>query len=185
MRFVSILAALVVAVAVPGVAQAGPPVDHSHVKETDAGAGDPCGFLTEFELSRNNMTFLQDVRGSDGQLFLLHVNSQFETMVTNPETGESIRIREHLLLRDFSAQHVEGNVWELTAQAVGQYVVEDSEGNVVFRNSGRVTSRYLFDTEGDSEPGGIVLEFEITGVNGPHPGGAEPDFCAIVVDLLG
>jgi hypothetical protein len=41
-------------------------------------------------------------------------------------------------------------------------VVEDSDGNVVLRDRGRLTFRALFDTLGDGEPGGELLEQELT-----------------------
>jgi hypothetical protein len=181
-RSVPVLAALVLAVAVPGVAQAAPPVEDFRFDESGAGSTDECGFITEFEFTNSGHVMLREV---DGQAFPEHTNFQTEIMVTNPETGASIFIREFGLFKDFTAQHVEGNVWEFTAQAVGQYIVEDSDGNVVFRNSGRVATRYLFDTFGDGQPGGEILELEVTGVNGPHPLGPVPDLCTIVTDLIG
>ena len=175
--------AMVGSMAVPGVAQAAPPVEQFRFEESGAGSTDECGFINEFDFTFSAWGMLRVV---DGQAFLQHANFQFETMATNPETGASIFIREFGLSKEFTAQHVEGNIWEFTAQAVGQYIVEDSDGNVVFRNSGRVTTRYLVDTFGDGQPGGeIVGEVEVTGVNGPHPLGPLPDLCAILTDLIG
>lgn len=46
-----------------------------------------------------------------------------------------------------TGQHVEGNIWEFTAQYVGQpFVIENSQGEVVLRDRGRTTSRSPFDT---------------------------------------
>jgi hypothetical protein len=48
-----------------------------------------------------------------------------------------------------------GSIFEFRFVEAGQpFVVEDSDGNVVARNSGSVHGRYLFDTGGDDEPGG-------------------------------
>jgi hypothetical protein len=47
-----------------------------------------------------------------------------------------------------------------------------------------VTFRALFDTEGDGQPGGILLGEEVAGVSGPHPG-LDIDFCELASDLIG
>ena len=174
--------AMVGAMAVPGVAQAAPPVEHFHFEDAFAGSTDECGFVTEFEVTASGQAMLREV---DGQAFLQHATFETVIMTTNPETEASILIRELGLSKDFTAQHVGGNVWEFTAQATGQYIVEDSDGNVVLRNSGRVTTRYLFDTLGDGQPGGELLELEVTGMNGPHPAGPLPGLCTIITDLIG
>jgi hypothetical protein len=91
----------------------------------------------------------------------------------------------HALFREVTARHVAGDIWEFTAHETGQpFVVEDSEGNLVLRDRGRATFRALFDTEGDGQPGGILLEDEVTGVPGPHPG-LDIDFCELASDLIG
>jgi hypothetical protein len=83
------------------------------------------------------------------------------------------------------ARHVAGDIWEFTAHEVGSpFVVEDSAGKVVLRDRGRITLRAIFDTLGDSQPGGILLHEEITGVHGPHPG-LDTDFCTIATQLIG
>jgi hypothetical protein len=88
--------------------------------------------------------------------------------------------RTHGLFKDLTAHHVAGNIWEFTQHLAGQpFVIEDSDGNVVLRDRGLVTIRVLFDTLEDSQPGGITLEVEITGVHGPQPR-LSADFCAIV-----
>jgi hypothetical protein len=57
-------------------------------------------------------------------------------------------------------------------------------GNVVLRDQGRVTYRAIIDTLGDSQPGGELIEQEITSVSGPHPG-LFADFCEIATNLIG
>jgi hypothetical protein len=185
MRSVSILAALVLAVAVPGVAQAAPPVENIHFEDADAGSFDDCGFTIDFDFTASGHDLVREVEGSGGQAFFGHSNVQFRNVLTNPETGAFMVVRGQLLFKEFTARQVSGDIWEFTSHEVGQpFVVEDSDGNVVLRDRGRVTRRVLFDTLGDSQPGGIVLEEEITGVHGPHPG-LFTDFCAIATDLIG
>ncbi|TYL52769.1 hypothetical protein [Agromyces mariniharenae] len=101
------------------------------------------------------------------------------------ETGAFFVVWGKGLFKETTAVHVDGDIWEFTAQDTGRtFVVEDSDGNVVLRERGRVTLRVLFDTLGDGQPGGIVLEEEITGVFGPHPA-IDTDFCEIATDLIG
>ena len=184
-RSVSILAALIVGVAVPGVAQAAPPLENSHYDYVDVGSFDDCGFTIDFESTNTGHFMVREVEGSGGQAFLAHDNYQFRNVLTNPETGAFMVVYGHGLFREVTASHVAGNIWEFTAADVGQpFTIEDSEGNVVLRDIGRVTLRALFDTLGDGEPGGILLEEEVTSVSGPHPG-IDADFCAIATDLIG
>ena len=63
-------------------------------------------------------------------------------------------------------------------------MVEDSDGNVVLRDRGRVTFRALLDTLGDGEPGGELLEQELTSISGPHQVFVA-DFCEIATELIG
>jgi hypothetical protein len=173
--------------AVPGVAQAAPPVENVHFENHAVGSFDDCGFTIDFDGSDSGHNLVREVEGSDGQAFLGHNQVKFRNVLTNPETGAVMVVSGLRLTKEFTARHVEGDIWEFTAHEVGQpFVVEDSDGNVVLRDSGRVTLRVLFDTLGDSQPGGDTLEVEVTGVSGPHPS-MDPDFdfCAIATDLIG
>jgi hypothetical protein len=184
-RSVSIMAALIVGVAVPGMAQAAPPLENIHYDDVEVGSFDDCGFTIDFEITNTGHFMVREVEGSGGQAFLGHDNYQFRNVLTNPETGAFMVVYGHGLFKEFTASHVDGNIWEFTAHDVGQPItIEDSEGNVVLRDIGRVTFRALFDTLGDGQPGGELLEEEITSVSGPHPG-IDTDFCAIATDLIG
>jgi hypothetical protein len=184
-RSVSILAALILGVAVPGVAQAAPPLENVHDDFVDVGSFDDCGFTIDFESTVSFHDLLREVEGSGGQAFFGHSNVHHRNVLTNPETGAFMVVSGQFLFKEFTARHIEGNIWEFTAHEVGlTEVIEDSDGNVVARNSGRVTFRAVLDTLGDGEPGGELLEEEITSVSGPHPG-IDTDFCAIATDLIG
>jgi hypothetical protein len=54
----------------------------------------------------------------------------------------------------------------------------------VLRDRGRLTFRAVFDTLGDGEPGGELIEQELTSISGPHPG-FFADFCEIATELIG
>jgi len=175
----------VAVVAVPGTAYAAPPVEHVQYEWSETATFEECGLTIESEASGSGHFLVREVAGSDGQAYLAHDNYTFRDVLTNTENGEWFVIHGRGLFKELTGVHVEGDIWEFTAQDVGQpFVIEDSSGKVVLRDRGRLTYRQLFDTEGDGQPGGLILEDELTGVSGPHPS-LTADFCEVILDLLG
>jgi hypothetical protein len=90
-----------------------------------------------------------------------------------------------VLFNEVEATHVEGSIFEFRFVEAGQpFVVEDSDGNVVVRNNGSVHGTYLFDTQGDDQPGGewiADLDFRVAG---PHSS-LDKDPCDYAVELIG
>ena len=172
-----------VGVAVPGVAQAAPPLENEHYEDAFAGSFDDCGFTINFDVTTSGHFMVREVEGSGGQAFLAHDNFEVRNVLTNPETGAFMVIRSHGLFKELSGRQIGGNIWEFTTHDTVNLILEDSVGNIVARDRGLVTSRVVFDTLGDSQPGGIVLEEEITGVHGPHP--VFEGFCDFATDLIG
>jgi hypothetical protein len=60
-------------------------------------------------------------------------------------------------------------------------------GNVVLRDRGRIFFTFIFDTLGDSKPGGEIVDELAPRVAGPHPlfDMSEDAFCGMVGDLIG
>jgi hypothetical protein len=176
----------VAAVAVPGTAaHAAPPVEHEHYEWSETATFEECGLTLESSASGSGHFMVTEVAGSDGQAYLAHDNYTFRDVLTNTENGEWFVIRGRGLFKEMTGVHVKDDIWEFTAQDVGQpFVIEDSDGKVVLRDRGRLTYRQLFDTLGDGQPGGLILEDELTGVSGPHPS-FTADFCEVILDLLG
>lgn len=114
-------------------------------------------------------------------------NFEYHEVLTNHETGEWFVVRGHSVFREIKATHVEGDVYTFRAHEAGQpFVVENSDGRVVLRDRGLIVREALFDTLGDSEPGGVILDVAVQAVRGPHPGFAEDfDFCALAQELIG
>jgi hypothetical protein len=182
-RLALVPAAMLILVA-PTAAQAAP-VQHEHYSDSDSGTSEACGLTLTFEDTFSGQFLVREVKESGGQAFFAHDNYSFRSVQTNVANGKWLVIRGKGLFKEMTATNVEGNVWEFTAMDVGQpFVLEDSSGNVVLRDRGRITFRALFDTEGDGQPGGILLAEEVTGVHGPHPG-LDNDLCPIVNELLG
>jgi hypothetical protein len=88
---------------------------------------------------------------------------------------------------DVKATPLGDNVFEFKFREAGMGVVRDMDGNVVLRDRGAIWMRIVFDTLGDSEPGGETLDESVIRVNGPHPGFEQDEeaFCATVHDLIG
>jgi len=127
-------------------------------------------------------------KASGGQAFFERFNGQFRDVFTNPLNGKSMSIEGKEVSNELSATQVSGNVYAFITIEAGQpFVVRDGDGNVVLRDRGVVRRRVLFDTLGDSKPGGILLDEEILSVSGPHPGfdQTEAEFCAMVEGLIG
>jgi hypothetical protein len=181
------VAALTVAaaMAVPSTAQAAPPLENIHYEFTDSSSFDDCGFTIESQVAGSGHFMVREIEGSDGQAFLGHDNYRYREVLTNPATGAWFVITGHALFKEMIGRQIDGDIWEFTAHEAGQpFVVEDSDGNVVLRDRGRLTFRAVFDTLGDGEPGGEFIEQELTSISGPHPG-FFADFCEIATELIG
>ena len=87
-----------------------------------------------------------------------------------------------------SARRVEGNIFEFKLREALHQLWRGMDGTVFLRANGNIHSTVLFDTLGDSEPGGDVLSFvddKITGKNiAALLGEPEEQECARVYDLL-
>jgi len=62
-------------------------------------------------------------------------------------------------------------------------LIRDPDGNSLYRTRGLVVFRNLFDTLGDSAPGGTSLDFETLKVVGPHPL-LDRDICEVAAEQL-
>lgn len=144
-----------------------------------------CGFPVEVTGSAAGLFILREGKNKDDGVFAVMDRLTFSETWTNGHTGEWFVIRGQLLFKEVKATHVEGSIFEFRWVEAGQrFVVESSEGKVVERNTGSLRGAFLFDTEGDDEPGGIYgeeLEFRIAGL---HPG-LDKHPCDYAADLIG
>jgi hypothetical protein len=152
---------------------------------TDHFTDDSCGFTLVVDVTFQSRTLLRVDKG--GQAFLEHTNFDVTETVTNPATGGRFFIEHHSLYHEIKATHVQGTVYEFVAVEAGQpFVIKNAAGRVVSRDRGVIRHTFLFDTLGDSQPGGIFLVELSDDVHGPHPAFA-PDFpfCEIAAQLTG
>jgi hypothetical protein len=107
--------------------------------------------------------------------------------VTNRATGASFSVEGRLTIMDVRATPLGGNIFEFKVRVSGTVVVRDMEGNVVLHDRGAIWRTFVFDTLGDNQPGGEVLEEIVDRVSGPHPFFEQDEaaFCDMVQDLIG
>jgi len=144
-----------------------------------------CGFPVEVTGSGSALFILREGKNKDTGAFPVLNSFRYSETWTNRATGQWFLIRGHVLFNEVEATHVEGTIFEFRFVEAGQpFVVEDSDGNVVERSRGSVHGTYLFDTQGDDQPGGewiSDLEFRVAG---PHPG-LDKLPCDYAVQLIG
>ena len=160
-------------------------IGQEHYSGTDSFSFDDCGFTLEVQSEFYGQALLRV--DQTGQAFLVKDKFWYRDVMTNPETGKWFVVQGNGLFHDIKATQISGTVYEFEAIEAGQpFAILDSAGNVVVRDRGVIRHTYLFDTLGDSMPGGEFIEETGTVVHGPHPGFAEDfPFCEIAAELTG
>jgi dienelactone hydrolase len=160
-------------------------IERGHYSGTDSSVYNDCGYPIEVQNEFSGNYRVRAGKNGDQSAFFLKDTFSYREIHTNPETGEWFVKRGQGVTNEIGATRVEGSVFEFVTVVAGQpFVVEDSSGKVVLRDRGAVRYRTLFDTGGDDEPGGTLLEFLGAEISGPHPSFFE-DFCRIAGDLIG
>lgn len=144
-----------------------------------------CGFPVQVTGSASGRIIIREGENKDEGAFpVLNRFTSSETW-TNPENGEWFVVRGSATFNEVEATRVEGSIFEFRFVEAGQpFVVEDSDGNVVARNRGSVHVTYLFDTQGDDEPGGEWVADVDFWIAGPHPS-IDLHPCEYAIELIG
>jgi hypothetical protein len=144
-----------------------------------------CGFPVQVTGAGTALIILREGKNKDEGAFPVLNRFEYSETWTNLATGQWFVIRGHVLFNEVEATHVEGSIFQFRFVEAGQpFVVEDSDGNVVERNRGSVRGTYLFDTQGDDQPGGeFIADLELR-IAGPHPG-LDKHPCDYAVELIG
>lgn len=160
-------------------------IDQEHYSGTDSFSFDDCGFTLDVQIEFYGQRLFRVEAG--GQAFLIKDKFWYREVLTNPDTGKWFVIRGNTLFHEIQGTQVSGTVYEFVAVEAGQpFVIEDAAGNVIVRDRGVIRHTTLFDTLGDSMPGGIFIEETESVVHGPHPGFADDfPFCEIAAELTG
>lgn len=180
-RRLLLLVAVLIGLLTPGVAQAAKPLEHTRYSGTDSFTDTLCGLAITGTVEFSGVVTLRTVKDSDGQAFLAHDNYQFVETITYPATGNQLIITGNGVFLEQHATHISGDVWRFEAQDAGTFTLTDPDGNRLLRDRGVVKLVGVFDTLGDSQPGGILLSEEVR-FHGPHAD--DSTFCAAVLGQL-
>ncbi|MFO7590492.1 MAG: hypothetical protein R6X23_06290 [Acidimicrobiia bacterium] len=181
---IGLVAAALLAVSVAASAQA--TVRAMFFWEDEWSFTEDCGFDVDVTGSAEGLLVLREGKNKIKGTFPVMNRFSYRETWRNPENGQWFVIRGQGLFIEVEATHVEGSIFEFRWVEAGQpFVVEDSDGKVVERNTGSVHATFLFDTEGDDIPGGIYLtDDDVIRVAGPHPS-LEKHPCEYAVELIG
>jgi hypothetical protein len=119
-------------------------------------------------------------KGSQQTAFFDHNQYWASETHTNLTTGESISISANGLFQETRAVPLGGTRFMFSSVNAGQpFTVRDAQGNLILRDSGAIKEVVVFDTQGDSVPGGIFIESVSVSIAGPHPG-LDFDTCSVL-----
>jgi hypothetical protein len=181
LRFLAPIALLIGALT-PGVAQAAPPYQHLHFSGTDSFTDTICGLDVTVDVEFSGVSVIRTVKDSGGQAFLAHNNFETTETITNPVNGQQLVININGVFHEQRATHVEGTVWAFESIDAGTFTLYDPDGNRLLRDRGVVKLRAIFDTLGDSQPGGVLIVEELLAIHGPHAD--ESTYCNVVLAQL-
>ena len=161
--------------------------DHEHYSFSDSEDFTECGLSIHSTFTASGNARVRVGKHDLDTAFFGLDNYEYSDMWTNTANGRSLTIWGNGILRDVSATHVSGSIFQFTTVESGRpFNISDENGRIVVRDRGAIRQTYLFDTEGDDTPGGIFLEQLEERVSGPHPGFfmTDDEFCAVVTRLL-
>ena len=147
-----------------------------------------CGFRMQVKGRARGLSVIHNVRGSGGQAFLADNRFRFRDVLTNPRNGKRMYVSGHGRFRERTAERVEGDVWEFIQVERGRpFVVKNARKKIVVADHGKVILGQVFDTLGDSQPGGEEVDFEVLRVvRGKFPSyDPDFDFCRLARRLIG
>jgi hypothetical protein len=175
------------AVALTSVAAAAAPaavVEKGRFVDEPYGFSYDCGFPVEVTGIGSGNFRLREGTGDDATAFFSLDRISFREIHTNPQTGEWFSLSGHFANNEVSATRVEGSLFELRIIKAGQVaVIEDSDGHLVAKDRGVVRRTILFDTGGDQEPGGELVDLVALHLAGPHP--TFDRLCDVASELIG
>lgn len=161
-------------------------VDKSQFTFQESTDEDLCGIAVRHDFAISGTQRIRAGKHKLDQAFFGKTTSKFTDTFTNLANGRSFSIEGRVNDKDVKATPLGGNVFRFVTQESGTIVLRDASGAVRLRDSGLIRSEIVFDTLGDSQPGGNVLDEQVTRISGPHPlfGLDDAAFCGVATDLL-
>ncbi len=145
-----------------------------------------CGLDVHLEQTFSGMFSIRPAPGSD-EAFLGHDNYRFTNIFTlnddDPTTNEFLRVEANGNFREQKATLLdpsEPNIYRFTLVDASQYRIYGSDGALRFRNSGVAKITITFDTLGDGQPGGELIDEVVV----EHGYPKDADFCEVLVAEL-
>jgi hypothetical protein len=178
---------IAVAAALTSLAAAAAPaavVEKGRLVDEPYGFSYDCGFPVEVAGVASGNFRLREGAGDDATAFFALDRISFREIHTNPQTGEWFSLSGHFANNEVSATRVEGSLFEFRIIKAGQVaVIRDSDGDLVSRDRGVIRRTILFDTGGDQEPGGELVDLVDLRLAGPHP--SFDRLCDVAAELIG
>jgi hypothetical protein len=184
-RYVATAGALAILVVMAGAVPAQATVfDHGTFTDTESVDEDLCGIAVHRDSVVHEEFRTRTGKGDLDQAFFGHTSGQFTDTYTNLATGATFTIEGRLTDMDVKATPLGGNIFEFKFRSSGIFLIRDTDGHVVAHDRGAIWSTIVFDTLGDSMPGGDTVSETVDRISGPHPL-LEGAFCSTVHDLIG
>jgi hypothetical protein len=153
---------------------------------TDAGTDtDVCGTYV-VDWAEGGHVVLRDATAAlDYQFFLLTNRWSGHSTVSNPANGRSFTEHWDVKYKEQNPRRLAaypGFVFAYEGNERGSYRVVNARGRTVYRDAGQVITSYVFDTLGDSAPGGAYIGDPVELKNTWNP---DFDFCRLADRLIG
>jgi hypothetical protein len=158
-----------------------------HFTFQDSDEEDLCGIAVRHDITASGRFRNRTGKGDLDQAFFGQSTVELTESFTNLATGASFSTEARVTAMDVKATPLGGDIFEFKTRESGTTVLRDNDGNVVLREAGAIWTIVVFDTLGDSMPGGDTLDETVLRVSGPHPLFDMDDaaFCGMVQGLIG
>ena len=161
--------------------------DKGHFTFEESTTEELCGIAVRHDFAISGHFRTRTGKRDLDQAFFGQSSAHITDTFTNLATKAFFTVEARLTEMDVKATPLGGNLFQFEFHEAGMGVVRDMDGNVVLRDRGVIWMRQVFDTLGDSRPGGEIKDESVIRVSGPHPGFEQDDeaFSATVHDLIG
>ncbi len=177
------LAGLLLGMGAP-VAQAKAPIEVEHFDVTFEDTDSDCGLDLFASTTVQGTSTIRPAPGSDQAFLGADQVRGVETIYLdagegNNPSGDFATVAFHARFLEQKATLVEGNVYRFRQVENGQFTMRSSDGSRLLRGNYHVRISVLFDTGGDGQPGGTVIDVvEVFHEN------ASADYCDTLVAAL-
>ena len=116
--------------------------------------------------------------GDEAGAFFAHDSYWWQAKDVRRSDGSTVTFGGHGTFVETKATYVSGTIFDFTSVDAGQTIIRDSDGTIIARDRGSIRQTLRYDTLGDDQPGGELIDVVAFQANGPHPG-LDFDTCSI------